>query len=204
MTTLPGGLVVYGTSDWKARPPRASFAVTTPADMVVHHMNYPNREPIADRELAIAAAFELARTCQNHHMDDPETGWSDTGQHFTVSIDGVVCEGRHGSVGALLAHHCIRGAHAADASAGVNDNRSWGTEHEGTYITAHMPPAQWSASVQLHAAIALLCDLDSAKIVGHRDTGCNTECPGDWLHSMLPKLRTDVHTAVVKLRASGN
>ena len=200
MTTLPGGLVVYACSEWGARPPRHAFPATTPADMVVHHMNYPNRPPIADHAQAVQAAFHLARTCQNHHMDDPDTGWADTGQHFTISIDGIVCEGRHGSLAALLAGHCIHGAHAADATTGADDNRSWGTEHEGTYITAHMPPAQWNASVQLHAAMAFLCKLDSALIKGHRDTGCITECPGDWLHSMLPKLRNDVHDAVVKLR----
>jgi hypothetical protein len=204
VATLPGGLVVYTCAAWGARPPRHDFASTTPTAMVLHHMDYPNRDPIADHALAVKAAFEVARTCQNDHMDDPKKQWADTGQHFTVSIDGIVCEGRHGSVAALLADqaHCIRGSHAADPDVGVDYNNSWGTEHEGTYDTAHMPTAQWNASVQLHAAIALLCKLDSATILGHRDTGINTDCPGNWFEAQIPRFRQDVHNAVVRLRQS--
>lgn len=200
MQILPGGIAVYTCDEWQARPPLHSFATTTPTNMVLHHMDYPNRASIPDHNLAIQTAFRLARTCQSDHMDN--RGWSDTGQHFTVSIDGIICEGRHGSLAALLSGHCIRGAHAADPETGADDNNSWGTEHEGTYMTAQMPPAQWNASVQLHAAIAFLCNLDSATIIGHRDTGCSTSCPGDWFESQIPQFRTAVHNQKLRLMAA--
>ena len=198
MKVLPGGLVVYECSDWGARPPLHSFASTTPTDMVVHHMDWPNRAPAANRANAIEMAFSVAKRCQADHMDN--NSWADTGQHFTVTIDGIVLEGRHGSVAALLAGHCIRGAHAADEGTGADDNDSWGVEHEGTYTTAHMPEAQWNASIKLYAAIATLCNLDSATIKGHRDTGCQTACPGDWLESQLPTFREQVHNLKLRLK----
>lgn len=196
MVTLPGGVVVYTTSDWNARPPTHGFAATTPTNMILHHMVYPNRAPIASYDDAVQFAFSIAARCQNDHMDT--NGWADTGQHFTVSIDGIVLEGRHGSLDALLNRHCIRGAHAADG--GIDFNDSWGTEHEGTYDTVHMPAAQWDASTRLHAAIAFLCGLDSASAIGHRDTGIATACCGNWLESQLPQFRAAVHDLVVNLR----
>jgi hypothetical protein len=198
MKTLPGGISVYECGDWGARPPLHAFSATTPTNMVLHHMDYPNRAPISDHNVAVRAAFQLARRCQDDHMDN--RGWSDTGQHFTVSIDGVICEGRHGSLDALLAGRCIRGAHAAEP--GVDDNDSWGTEHEGTYTTAHTPLPQWDASVRLHAAVAFLCKLGSALIIGHRDTGCHTDCPGDWFEAQIPTFRSNVRDQLVKLETT--
>jgi hypothetical protein len=133
--SLPSGLVVYTCAEWGARPPRHASNNTIPSDMVVQHMDTENRLPLADHSAAVRKAFEIARRCQNDHMD--HNGWADSGQHFTVTIDGVCLEGRHGSLTTLLAGHCIRGAHAADV--GVDDNDSWGTEHEGTYDTTSMP-----------------------------------------------------------------
>jgi hypothetical protein len=196
--TLVTGIVVYETADWGARAPKATFESTTPTDMVVHHMDWPNRPLIpdyspADHSAVVSFAFDVARRCQVDHMDSND--WSDTGQHFTVTRDGIVLEGRHGSLAALLAGHCIRGAHAADSAVSppVNDNNSWGVEHEGTYTDVAMPDVQWDASSRLYAAIAHYCSLDTATIKGHRDTGCATECPGSWLESQLPRFRQFVH-----------
>ena len=198
MVTLPGGVVVFTCAEWGARPPTHDFAATTPNNMVLHHMAYPNRAPIADHQLAVSKAFAIARQCQNDHMDT--NGWADSGQHFTVSIDGVICEGRHGSLAALRARHCIRGAHAAQTKPfPVDDNNSWGTEHEGTYSDFEMPIPQWNASVRLHAAIAFLCSLDSDLVIGHRDTGCETDCPGNWFEAQIPTFRVDVHAAKSQL-----
>jgi hypothetical protein len=196
--TLPGGLAVYRTTEWGALPPREAFADTRPAAMVLHHMTWPNRAPLADPSAAVDAAFRLARECQVYHME--ERGFADSGQHFTVSIEGVVCEGRTGALDALLAHHCIRGAHAYDANTGANANVSWGTEHEGLYTEADLPDTQWNASVHLHAVMALLCDLDPETIVGHRDTGCTTQCPGERFHARIPEFRAAVRRKIEQLR----
>lgn len=197
--TLPGGLVVYTTADWGARPAAHGFAATTPSAIVLHHMDTQNRAPIADHNAAVQRAFALARQIQALHMGS--NGWSDSGQHFSISIDGIVMEGRHGSLDALLAGHCIRGAHAADdtLSPPVDFNDSWGTEHEGNYTTTTPPAALWNASVKLQGAIAYLCKLDTATIIGHRDTGIPDECNGERFHAMLPRFRSEAHQVKVAL-----
>jgi hypothetical protein len=192
MKTLPGGLVVYECSDWGARSPKYfPFPNTTPYEMVVHHMDWPNRDLITDHNAMVAKAFEVARNCQADHMDNND--WSDTGQHFTVTREGIVLEGRHGSLAALLAGHCIHGAHDD------HDNESWGVEHEGTYSTETPPSVQWNASVKLFAVLSKLSNLDSATIKGHRDTGSSTACPGDKFDSLLGQFRSDVHNAKLAL-----
>ena len=191
---------MFRTRDWGARPPLETFAETAPREMVLHHMATPNRGPLVERECAVSRAMRLARDCQVYHME--ERGFADSGQHFTISIDGIVCEGRTGAVDALLARRCIRGAHAYDVDSGANANVSWGTEHEGLYTEADVPQAQWDASIQLHAAIALLCDLDPQTITGHRDTGCTTQCPGDRFHARIPEFRAAVQRKLLELRHS--
>lgn len=200
MKTLITGIVVYETSDWGARPPTEAFESKVPTDMVVHHMDWPNRALIPDHAAAVQKAFEVAQQCQIGHMSPPNN-WADTGQHFTVTREGIILEGRHGSLDALLAGHCVRGAHAADDSVSppVNDNNSWGVEHEGTYTTQGVPLIQWVASVKLFAAIAYYSKLDTATIKGHRDTGCSTACPGDWFESHLSGFRAQVHALKVGL-----
>jgi hypothetical protein len=198
--TLPTGIVVYETADWGARPAaHGAFPATTPRDLVVHNTASANRAAIADHQAAVQAAFRLARAIQADHMDT--NGWSDTGNNFLVTVEGIVLEGRHGSLDAAFAGHCIRSAHSFDDTVAptADDNDSFGTEHEGTFTTVAVPQACWDASVKLHAFLAFKCDLDSAGIIGHRDTGCNTACPGNAFETALPAFRQQVHAAKVRL-----
>lgn len=187
---------IYTCRDWYAQPVGTIFPVTQPTDSVVHHMDSPN-VPVLTGEAAVKEAFQLARDCQSTHMN--VNGWRDSGQHFTVTRSGIILEGRHGSYLALVNGKCIRGAHAADPDTGADDNDSPGTEHEGTYISEAMPQGQWDAMVWLQALICFYCKLDTTTIKGHRDTGCSTACPGDWLHAQLPRLRSEAHVLKVKM-----
>ncbi len=170
-------------------PPVHSFPITNPSAIVIHHMDYPNRALQPDPDQAREIAFQLARACQRDHMQ--VNGWADTGQHFTVSRDGVILEGRHGSLQAALTGKAVHGAHAADGNIDFNDD--WGIENEGTYDFVSMPARQWQALVQLVAWLATVCHIDTAKVIGHRDTGIATDCPGQWLWSRLPALRQQAH-----------
>src|ERR1041385_8510885 len=122
---------IYSCAEWGAQDPGQMFAATKATDPIVHHMGTENRGLASSHDEAVRIAFRLARDCQAMHMRS--NGWSDTGQDFTVSRDGIILEGRHGALAALLAGHCERGAHCADPDVGVYDNNSWGTEHEGSY-----------------------------------------------------------------------
>lgn len=182
---------IYSTTEWGARPAKSVFDVVTPVNMVIHHMDWPNRAPISDPKAALAKAFSVAKSCQNAHMDGNK--WSDTGQNFTVTIDGIILEGRHGSLANAQKGKNIQSAHAADPDTHVNDNMSYGTEHEGTFMTTPMNQNQWEATVKLHAWLSQQSGLDTSKIIGHRDTGCGTDCPGNWLEAQLDRLRGAVH-----------
>ncbi|MHB2016974.1 MAG: peptidoglycan recognition protein family protein [Candidatus Xenobia bacterium] len=188
---------IYSCAEWGARAPSESFWRTTPRNSVVHHMDWPNRTLITDHNAAVQKAFQVARSCQEDHMDN--NGWADTGQNFTVTRDGVILEGRHGSLAAILARQSVRAAHAADPDTGADDNDSPGTEHEGTYSTEAMPQAQWEAAVWLQAFIAYHLKQDTDQIIGHRDTGCSTACPGDWLESQLPRMRDEAHAVKLQM-----
>lgn len=176
---------IYSCSEWGAVPADHAFSMTRPTAAILHHMATPNRPLESSPALAKQRAFQLARDCQQAHMGS--NGWADTGQNFTVSRDGVVLEGRHGSLIAAQHGFTVRGAHAADGS--IDYNQDLGIENEGTYSTAPMPKEQWNALVALLGWLTFVCGVETATIIGHRDTGIATACPGNWLESQLPELR---------------
>lgn len=191
---------IFSCAEWGAAPPAHALDPDKPTGIVVHHMDYPNRALEPDPDKAKLAAFHLARACQHDHMQ--VNGWADTGQSFTVSRDGIILEGRHGSLAAAQAGHSIHGAHAADGA--IDFNRDFGVENEGTYDDVEMPSKQWLALTKLVAWLSSICKLDTAKIIGHRDTGISTDCPGKWLEAQLPKLRHEAHQLLLSWHAKHN
>ena len=175
---------IIDCAGWGARPASGQLEPSqTPTNkIIVHHMAFPNVEDYS-REQAIA----LARDCQDLHMDD--NGWSDTGQHFTVSRGGFVLEGRHGSLEALstgsnqvIAAHCP----------GEN-GRAIGIENEGTYVEVTPPEQQVDALVRLLVGICQQYGLYAHDIFGHWDFR-DTQCPGAAFYAQFPELRRRVAT----------
>ena len=166
---------VYTTAEWGARAPRGSGLTQRPAEgVVVHNMEYPNREPAGDQELE--AAFAAARRCQQEHMVD--NGWLDTGQHFTISRGGVIMEGRHGSLAAARGGRVVNGAHASRVA---RFNRRWfGVELEGDYRREYAVTAeQWAALVDLCAWLSSNGGFGPERIIGHLEVKQGaTDCPG--------------------------
>ncbi|MFK0256202.1 N-acetylmuramoyl-L-alanine amidase [Streptomyces sp. NPDC090445] len=66
-----------------------------------------------------------------------------------------------------------------------------GIENEGTYMTEEPPEDQFSTLADLCAHICRQYGVPASEIHGHRDFN-STDCPGDTLYAMLPKLREDV------------
>ena len=58
-------------------------------------------------------------------------------------------------------------------------------------MTFPMVQKQWESLVELCASLCDSCEISPQNIKGHRDFS-NTQCPGDWLYSQLPRLRKDV------------
>ncbi|WP_040477654.1 N-acetylmuramoyl-L-alanine amidase [Longispora albida] len=167
---------------WGARNPADPLTQigTSPNKILIHHTATPN-----STDYTQAHAYSLARSIQNFHMDS--RGWSDTGQHFTVSRGGYVMEGRHHSLSHLsTGSGMVVGAHCT----GQND-QAIGIENEGTYTGIEPNTQLWNRLVDLCAYICGQYDLPASRIYGHRDFLATT-CPGDAFYALLPRLRTEV------------
>lgn len=191
---------IVSCGSWGARAPKVNSPRIYPRDFILHHMDTPNRAPSSDHASAFATGRELALQCQAAHMDSDYLipgGASDTGHHFTATVDGVVFEGRHGSaIGLLTGGLMPEGAQCY----GFN-NSTVGQEHEGDY-TAQIPNAKLLvASLTVSAWAAMVWGLDShTNFQGHRDD-CATACPGDAFYAALPAYRDLLRGAVLLLRS---
>jgi len=151
-----------------------------PVKILVHHTATPNQADVSQ-----GAAFTLARSIQNFHMD--RRGWLDTGQHFTVTRGGFAMEGRHRSLEIVRAgRQQVEGAHCTGQNI-----VAVGIENEGTYSAVDPPPALWNRLRDLCAWICNRYGIQPTELYGHRDFK-NTACPGDHLYALLPRLRTEV------------
>jgi hypothetical protein len=177
---------IASCATWGARQPSSTLTQisSNPNKILIHHTDTAN-----STDYSLSHAYSLARSIQNYHMDS--NGWSDTGQHFTLSRGGYLMEGRHYSLSHLTSGSgMVVGAHCP----GQND-QAIGIENEGTYMTVAPPAALYNQLVTFCAYICQKYGLGATKIYGHRDY-YSTDCPGDVLYSMLPQLRIDVANAM--------
>jgi N-acetylmuramoyl-L-alanine amidase len=171
-------------SDWNASNPLSRFEIVDrPKFLVIHHTEgSPSPGGIANAKL-------VAKGIQDFHMaPEPKgRGWSDIGYSFLNTVDGFLVEGRFGSLEEAIKGNAVRGAHAG-TDAG---NRAPGIASEGNFMTKEMDSSQWNSLVDICTALCQSCDIDPAKIMGHRDF-VSTDCPGNWLYSQLDKLKKEV------------
>jgi len=178
---------IYSCSEWGARPASTSVTIHSykPSYIVIHHTATSNSSATTQ-----SAAFSLARSIQNYHMD--VNGWIDTGQQFTNTRGGYRLEGRHRSLETLRGGTSF--VHGAHVGAGNVNGESIGIENEGTYTSVSPPAALYNSLVDLCAYICDKYGIGSNQIFGHRDFMA-TACPGNVLYGMLPQLRSDVAAA---------
>jgi N-acetylmuramoyl-L-alanine amidase len=177
---------IASCATWGARDPSSTLTQisTNPDKILIHHTATAN-----STDYSLSHAYSLARSIQDYHMD--VNGWSDTGQHFTVSRGGYMMEGRHYSLSHLTSGSgMVVGAHCP----GQND-KAIGIENEGTYTSVTPTTALYNNLVQLCAYICSKYGIAATEIYGHRDF-YSTACPGDAFYAMLPQLRTDVAAAL--------
>ncbi|MFJ5547570.1 peptidoglycan recognition family protein [Streptomyces sp. NPDC093225] len=177
---------IHDCEAWGARESAEPVTILSapPQRIVVHHTSTSNVTDYSKER-----AFALSRAIQNYHMDTQ--GWIDTGQHFTISRGAFVTEGRHRSLGELEdGERQVRAAHCVG-----QNSTAIGIENEGTYMTVSPPAAQYRTLTELCAYICSQYGIAPSEIYGHRDFN-STDCPGDKLYAMLPKLRQDVADAL--------
>ncbi|MFF8606863.1 N-acetylmuramoyl-L-alanine amidase [Streptomyces sp. NPDC015346] len=180
------GPVIADCAAWDARPPSSPVTVlsTPPQKIIVHHTATPNTS-----DYSAARARSLARGMQRDHMD--RRGWADTGQHFTISRGAHILEGRHQSLAALReGSRQVESAHCHG-----QNSVAVGIENEGDYTSTEPRHVQYAALVDLCAHICRRYGLRPYQIYGHRDFNA-TDCPGDRLYALLPRLRRDVAAVV--------
>lgn len=171
---------------WGAKPPRMRPAlVGRPQRAIVHHTAGHHHEIAQPRDESREEAIRYARDIQAFHMG-PERGWIDTGQNFLICRNGLILEGRHGSLAAVQHGLMVVSAHCP----GQNDQP--GVEHE--HVTGEkMTDAQAEASVHL---FAWLCDRTGPKgirataLYGHGtfySTACPDTIPVTWLRAQVAR-----------------
>ncbi len=180
---------VITTSEWGATN-AGPFPITTPRFIVIHNTDDPN-PPKDLSKGTLEGAKQRARDIQKFHMGR-ERKFSDSGHNFLNTTGGFILEGRHGSLDAVKRGLCVRSAHAKqDAGKLGGGNESPGIENEGNFMTFHMEQKQWDSLVELCASLCESCHISPNNIKGHREFS-DTDCPGDWLFSQLPRLRKEV------------
>ena len=185
---MPFTAKVITTNEWGSRP-AGPFDKTVPKFIVIHHTDNQN-PPNDSSKGTIDGAKQLARDIQKFHMDS--RGWSDSGHNFLNTTGGILLEGRHGTLDAVKQGMCVQSAHARqDGNRLAGGNKCPGIENEGNFMTFHMGQKQWDSLVELCVSLSSSCNISPKNIRGHREFS-NTDCPGDWLFSQLPRLQQEV------------
>ncbi|NGN64961.1 N-acetylmuramoyl-L-alanine amidase [Streptomyces sp. A7024] len=177
---------ILSCDEWGARPPAGELSIRTGTTrrIVVHHMAFPNT-----MDFSLEAAVACAERVQYIHMD--KNGWSDTGNHFSISRGGYVLEGRHRSLEGLE----DGGFQVVSAHAVGQNTQSIGIENEGTYITELPTGKLWMSLVRLCTTICTQYGFGAEQISGHWDWNA-TQCPGAKFYSAFPLLRLQVAKAL--------
>ncbi|KAB1162324.1 peptidoglycan recognition protein family protein [Micromonospora sp. DT46] len=176
---------IIDCGSWGARRPKPPGVVLlegTTRKIILHHTGEPAHNTT---DFSRERAVRLAKDIQRFHQD--ERGWSDSGQHFTVSRGGHVLEGRACSLETLetgLAQ--VRSAHCPG-----RNHDSIGIENEGFYIEETPTQKLWDSLVRLCVTICRQYQLRAHHIFGHWDFR-NTQCPGIGFYRQFPQLRREV------------
>lgn len=131
--------------------------------IIVHHVGVPSGD-------TSAAAIHKA------HLAN---GWVGIGYHYVIRKDGSIERGRP-----LV----TAGAHAQG-----HNYDTVGINVTGNFDTERPTAEQIDSLERLLASLCRIYDIDPGvtTIQGHRDVNA-TDCPGDNLYSLLPKIRRDV------------
>jgi hypothetical protein len=168
-------------ASWGASPARGRIQLAgRPLRALVHHTDGHHREVAGPADESRAEAVRYVRDIQAFHMG-PSRGWMDTGQNFTITRNGLIFEGRHGSLAALRLGRMVVSAHCP----GENDQP--GVEHEHVPGEA-LTDAQARASVWLYAWIVDRCGMRPTQLYGHRAfyaTSCPDNLPVLWLRGQV-------------------
>lgn len=156
--------------------------------LILHHTVSPN-----DQNIDSAAAVRGIWWFHTYERD-----WGDIGYNFLVDSKGVLFEGHLGG-------DDVVGIHAREANTG-----SMGLGMIGTFTQVKPPDPMVESIINLFSWKADQKDIDVfdasdslpyvdyglPHLMGHRDVGIITECPGNAAHSLIPYLRDEIASRI--------
>ena len=167
---------------WGAVKPRETPKVVgRPERILIHHTAGHHPEIWDTKDESTAEAIAYAKAIQHSHMVGNH--WIDSGHSFLVCRNGMILQGRWGTVTAIEHGWMVESAHCP----GQNDQPGIEHEHKGTET---ITGAQYWASVHLCAWICDRCHIRPTELFPHRHYYA-TACPGN-LADSIPYLRADV------------
>lgn len=174
------------TSEWGAANPTGPITrVGKPARIIFHHTagHHPDLDQDSGESRAEAIAYAKAIQRDHMHRPPPDGPFIDSGHNFLVTRSGLVLEGRHGSVAAIMDGVMVQSAHSP------TQNTQPGIEHEHK-DNEQMTPPQRDASLFLHEFICRHTGIKPSEIHPHKEFFA-TECPGA-LSASLDQFRRDL------------
>ncbi|MCG8346745.1 MAG: DUF3999 family protein [Chloroflexales bacterium] len=162
--------------------------------MVVHHTadaNEPrgNESNWGDRVRAIWSFHTFTR------------GWGDVGYNYLVAPNGAIYEGRSGGDDAVGFHDAANYGSMGVAMIGTYNNGVPTRVAQNSLVDLLAWKANQKDIDPLGRSYYYGCDISKncpasgaivQNIAGHRQTRSGTECPGDQLHALLPRIRNRV------------
>lgn len=178
------GVRIISRQEWGCpdgqRSPLWTPQYSRPAHLVIHHTALDHNS--SDWRQEIKLIWEL-------HAET--RGWGDIGYRYLIDSEGNIYEGRAGGDNVIGGH--LRGANSG----------TLGIALLGNFM---LDPISQATVESLTSLLVLKCceigidalgqSLHKAKnlvlpnVCGHRD-GAKTECPGDRLYNLLPRLRAE-------------
>ncbi len=169
-------------NDWcsTANCPEHPSPETTPVShLIVHHSFTPNTS--SDWAATV-------RSIWDSHVNG--RGWSDIGYNWLIDPNGVIYQGRNDNI--LGAHFCSQNGRTMGVCV-MGDFTSITPSTEAIESLERL--LAWKSCDRdiepLQSSFHPSSGLTLENISGHRD-GCNTACPGDSFHPLLPSVRQGV------------
>lgn len=181
------------TSEWGATNPTQPITRVGKPDKIMfhhtagHHPELDQNPAVESRDEAIAYAKAIQR--DHMHRPPPDGPFIDSGHNFLVTRSGLILEGRHGSVAAIMDGVMVQSAHCP------GQNGQPGIEHEHNGAEG-MTPEQRDASLFLHAFICRHTGIRPSEVHPHKQF-FPTDCPGALMAS-LDQFRRDLATRLTQ------
>jgi hypothetical protein len=176
---VPVAIDIITCPTWGARAPKADITPCGKSSrIIIHHTAGHHAEIDTPGSESREEAVRYARAIQNYHMDS--NGWIDSGHNFLVCRNGLILQGRWGTVSQIENGKMVVSAHCP----GQNTNVGIEHEHKGS---EPMTAVQREASAQLIAWISWQYGRDKPLPLAPHGKYYATSCPANLIED-IPRL----------------